>query len=195
MTPHLNCLSKTISCDSSSELSRWENRILWLLSWTVSLRKPYLVTPQLNCLNGPDEGSQDRFYAELIKIIISFHQILPLIYSSEVGFHPGKLKEVIVIFSCFTNWQKDIQLRVSQNLKTGDRNYRFWDTMRQMHDYAGRSEYSLFYLPNGITFLCDGNCFLPFCLGQNLITCVSKTVKITWTCWDLLIQLLNLASN
>ena len=46
--------------------------------------KPYVVTPHLNCLIKTVQMRDHNicFYAELIKIIPNYHQILPLIYSS-----------------------------------------------------------------------------------------------------------------
>ena len=42
---------------------------------------PFICEPSPR--DGSDEGSQHKFYAELIKIIPNYHQIPPLIYSSD----------------------------------------------------------------------------------------------------------------
>ena len=46
--------------------------------------KPYVVTPYLNRIETVQmRGHNIRFYAELTNIISNYHQILPLIYSSD----------------------------------------------------------------------------------------------------------------
>ena len=51
--------------------------------------KPYVVTPHLNRLNDTVQmrGHSVCFYAELTKIIINYHQILPLISSSDSSYY------------------------------------------------------------------------------------------------------------
>ena len=57
-----------------------------MIIFLIFLLKPYVVTPHLNRLNETVQmrGHNIRFYAELTKIIPNYHQILPLIKSSEI---------------------------------------------------------------------------------------------------------------
>ena len=59
-----------------------------MIIFLIFSSKPYVVTPHLNRLVKTVQmrGHNIRFYAELTKIIPNYHQILPLIKSSDFEF-------------------------------------------------------------------------------------------------------------